>query len=186
MQHDQPAAPGLTGETARRWTAVQPASGDACIRIGDTAERAKLIAGLRSLADYLAANPSVPIPSYGWRFAVYAEGTDSEQFSQVDLVAEIMGERPVDRRADTGHHQVRRSFGPVSYEFVAIADWRMAQHTAGMSYADSVTPDAPARPPAQLAAEAFPGREASSHVETAMTGRPVAHRTPRIARNLAR
>ena len=99
MPPDQPAAPGLTGEAARRWAAVQPASGDARICIGDAPERAELVAGLRSLADYLAADPSVPVPPYGWRVAVYAEGTDSEQFAQVDLVAEITGERPVDRRA---------------------------------------------------------------------------------------
>jgi hypothetical protein len=93
MPPDQPAAPDLTGETARRWAAVQPASGNARIRIGDAPERAELVAGLRSLADYLAADPSVPVPPHGWRVAVYAEGADSEQFAQVDLVAEIIGEQ---------------------------------------------------------------------------------------------
>jgi hypothetical protein len=156
MQPDPTPAPDLTGEAVRRWAAVQPASGDARICIGDTPERAELIAGLRSLADYLDADPSVPAPPYGWKVAVYAEGTDSEQFAQVDLVAEIVGEQPVDRRAVTGHHHVRRSFGPVTYEFTAIAEWRMAQHRAGMSYADSVVPDALAGPPARLVAEAFP------------------------------
>ena len=172
MQPDQPAAPGLTGEAARRWAAVQPASGDARICIGDAPERAELVAGLRSLADYLAADPSVPVPPYGWRVAVYAEGTDSEQFAQVDLVAEITGERPVDRRAVTGHHYVQRSFGPVSYEFTAISEWRMAQHRAGMSYAGSVIPDTPPgrlpawplrhsqRPPDAAADAAAPARAA--------------------------
>jgi hypothetical protein len=158
MQLDQPAILGLTEEAARRWAAVQPASGDAQIRIGDAPERAELVAGLRSLADYLAAHPSVPAPPYGWTLAVYAEGTDSEQFAQVDLVAEIVGEQPVDRRAVSGHHHVRRSFGPVSYQFTAIAGWRMAQHEAGMSYAGSVVPDTLPEPPARLAAEAFPAQ----------------------------
>jgi hypothetical protein len=61
--------------------------------------------------------------------------------AQVDLVAEITGEHPVDRRAVTGHHHVERSFGPVTYEFRAIANWRMARHRTGMSYAYSVVPD---------------------------------------------
>ncbi len=158
MPPDQPAAPDLTGETARRWAAVQPASGNARIRIGDAPERAELVAGLRSLADYLAADPSVPVPPHGWRVAVYAEGTDSEQFAQVDLVAEIIGEQPADRRTATGHHSVQRSFGPVSYEFTAISEWRMTQYRAGMSYAASVVPDTPPGPPARLAAEAFPAQ----------------------------
>lgn len=153
MQPDSQPAPGLTGEAARRWAAVQPASGDARIRVGDTPERAELLAGLRSLADYLAANPAVPVPPHGWRLTVYAEGTDSERFSQVDLVAEITGERPADRRAVTGHHRVERSFGPVAYEFRAIAEWQMARYAAGMSYADSVVPDTPPRPqPGRVAA----------------------------------
>lgn len=181
MQPDQQAAPGLTAETARRWDAVQPASGNGRICIGDTRERAELVDGLRSLADYLAANPSVPVP-YGWRVAVYAQGTDSEQFSQVDLVAEIVGEPAVDRRAATGHHHVQRSFGPVSYEFVAIADWRMAQHRAGMSYADSVVPDRPAEPPARLAAEAFPA-PADTAAIAAVPARPASGpATPRARR----
>jgi hypothetical protein len=174
MQPNQPAVPGLIGETARRWAAVKP--GDARVLIGDIPERAELIVGLHSLANYLAANPSVPVPPHGWRVTVDAEGTDSEQFSQVDLVAEIMGERPVDRRAVTGHHHVERSFGPVTYEFSAIAGWRMAQHRDRMSYADSVVPD----PPARLAAEAFPATaQASAHapVPSPIASGPRAPRT---------
>jgi hypothetical protein len=110
MQPDQPAVPDLTGETARRWAAVQPASGETRVIIGDIPERAGLVAGLRSLADYLAVNPAVPVPP------------DGEQFCQVDLVAEFMGERPADRREATGRHYMQRSFGPASYESTAIAD----------------------------------------------------------------
>lgn len=182
MQPDPPAAPGLTGEAARRWAAVQPASGDALICIGDAPDRAELVAGLRSLADYLAADPSVPVPPYGWRVAVYAEGTDSEQFAQVDLVAEITAEQPADRRAATGHHSVQRSFGPVSYEFTAISERRMTQYRAGMSYAASVVPDTPPGPPACLAAEAFPGQtDAFPRCRSTRPGRRSPERIPRCA-----
>ena len=111
MSPDQPVpVPGLTGDQAQRWAAVQPGD-DARVLVGDSPERDAVVAGLRALAGYLAANPAVPIPPRGWDVSVHAEGTDSEQFSQVDLVSEIMGEHPVDQRAATGHHHVERSSG---------------------------------------------------------------------------
>jgi len=93
MHPDQPApVSGLTHEQAQRWAAVQPED-NARILVGDCPERAAVVAGLRTLAGYLAANPAVPVPRYGCEVPVHAEGTDSEQFSQVDLVGEIIGER---------------------------------------------------------------------------------------------
>ena len=161
MHNDQPApGSGLTHEQAQRWAAVQPED-NARILVGDSPGRAAVVAGLRALAGYLAANPAVPVPPYGWEVSVHAEGTDSEQFSQVDLVGEIMGERPVDRRAATGHHHAERSFGPVTYRFAGISERRMAQHQAWASYADSVVPDEPAAEPARLAAAAFPAGQAA-------------------------
>jgi hypothetical protein len=161
MHPDQPApGSGLTHEQAQRWAAVQPQD-NARILVGDSPGRAAVVAGLRALAGYLAANPAVPIPPYGWDVCVHAEGTDREQFSQVDLVSEIMGERPVDQRAATGHHHAERSFGPVTYRFVGISERRMAQHHAWASYADSVVPDKPAAEPARLAAAAFPAGQAA-------------------------
>ena len=153
---DQPVpVPGLTSDQAQRWAAVQPGD-DARVLVGDSPERDAVVAGLRALAGYLAANPAVPVPPFGWDVLVHAAGTDSEQFSQVDLVGEIMGERPVDQRAAAGHHHVERSFGPVTYRFVGISEQRMARHHAGASYADSVAPDEPPAEPARLAATAFP------------------------------
>src|ERR1700691_4123855 len=156
MSPDQPVpVPGLTVDQAQRWAAVQPGD-DARVLVGDSPERDAVVTGLRALADYLAANPAVPIPPHGWAASVHAEGTDSEQFSQVDLVSEIIGERPVDQRAAIGHHLVQRSFGPITYRFVGISERRMAQHHAWVSYADSVVPDEPSAEPARLAATAFP------------------------------
>jgi hypothetical protein len=161
MHPDQPAAPGLTGEQAQQWAAVQPAADDVPILVGDTPERAAVVAGLRALASYLAANPAVPVPPHGWEVLVHAQGTDSQQFSQVDLVSQILGERPADERAGIGHHHVERSFGPVTYRFVGISERRMAQHRAWESYAGSVVPDEHAAQPAELAATAFPARQAA-------------------------
>jgi hypothetical protein len=124
--------------------------------VGDSPERDAVIAGLRALAGYLTANPAVPVPAYGWDLPVHANGTDSEQFSQVGLISEILGERPVDQRAATGHHHVERSFGPVTYRFVGISERKMAQHRAWVSYAGSVLPDESSAEPACLAATASP------------------------------
>ena len=186
MHPDQPApVPGLTREQAQRWAAAQPAD-DARVLVGDSPERAAVVAGLRALAGYLAANPSVPIPPYGWDVLVHAEGTDSEQFAQVDLVSEILGERPVDQRAATGHHHAERSFGPVTYRFAGISERRMAQHQAWASYADSVVPDEPAAEPARLAAAAFPaGQAAVAPVPAQSRGSRPAVSRRRAARGMA-
>jgi hypothetical protein len=141
-----------------------------------------MVAGLRALASYLAANAAVPVPPYGWEVLVHAEGTDGEQFSQVDLVGEMMSERPVDRRAATGHHHAERSFGPVTYRFVGISERRMAQHQAWASYADSVVPDEPATAPARLAAAAFPVGQA---VVAPVSGQSPARRSPASRRRAA-
>ena len=175
MDPDQlvPAA-GLTCEQARRWAAVLPQDNDR-ILVGESPERTAMVAGLRALASYLAANPAVPVPPYGVDVLVHAEGTDSEQFSQVDLVAELMSERPVDQRAATGHHHTERSFGPVTYRFTGISERRMAQHHAWASYAGSVIPDEPAVEPARLAAAAFPAGQAAV---AAVPGQAPASRSP--------
>ena len=180
MYPDQPApVPGLTREQAQRWAAAQPAD-DARVLVGDSPERAAVVAGLRALAGYLAANPSVPIPPYGWDVLVHAEGTDSEQFSQVDLVSEIMGERPVDQRASTGHHHAERSFGPVTYRFAGISEQRMAQHQAWASYADSVVPDEPAAEPARLGRRRVPRRPGGRRPGSrAVPGQPPGGQPPR-------
>ena len=61
MSPDQPVpVPGLTGDQAQRWAAVQPGD-DARVLVGDSPERDAVVAGLRALAGYLAANPAVPI-----------------------------------------------------------------------------------------------------------------------------
>lgn len=126
--------------------------------------RAGFVADLRSLADYLAANPEVPVPRYGWTIFVHATGTDEEEFAQVDAVSEILGEKPTDRRETSGGYAVVRSFGSVEYQFDAHTSDSMARHRAFMSYADSVEPETPAEP-VRLAAEAFPadGDAVASH-----------------------
>ena len=148
--------PGLTEDQARRWAAVQPAVGFPPGLVGDEPGRARLVSGLRALADYLESAPAVPVQPYGVHIVVHAQGTDSEMKAQVDLVGEILGAPPDEEDPGSGHYEVRQSFGPVTYKFLAISDERMARHAAFMSYAQSVEPDFPAGQPPGLAATAFP------------------------------
>lgn len=41
---------------------------------------------------------------------------------------------------DRGHHVAARSFGPITYEAVALSDASRATHKAHMTYADAFTP----------------------------------------------
>lgn len=82
-------------------------------------ERATLISGFRSLADYLESNPEVPAPSYSTVFAFPPDGTCAETRAEIDVIAARLGTtaRPT---AAGQHYVVTRSFGPVEYCAVAI------------------------------------------------------------------
>ena len=159
MNQPRPPASGPAQDLAQQWAAVQPEEQSALCTAGDSAERAEFVAGLHALADYLAANPGIPIP-YGRHYLqVHAAGSDEQQRAQADLVSRMLGQPVNDRTSNGGHYEVTRSFGPVSYEFTAIPAARMAEHHALMSYRDSVAPDTvekPAAEAARIAEAAFP------------------------------
>ena len=151
--------PGLTRAQARRWAAAQPDDEFQAIGVGSTRGRAELVAGLRELADYLAANPAVPIPPYGVSVIVAAAGTDSQKLAQIGLASKATGQpRPAPEPG--GYRRAERAFGPVTYRFSATSEDAVARHAALMSYRGLVEPDSPADQPASLAATAFPARPA--------------------------
>jgi hypothetical protein len=53
--------------------------------------RTDFTAGLRALADYLDANPGVPVPEFSAAILIHIYGTDDEQRIEVDRVAELLG-----------------------------------------------------------------------------------------------
>ncbi|MFB9833812.1 hypothetical protein [Actinoallomurus acaciae] len=106
-----------------------------------TTHRTDLIGGLYALADFLDANPAVPVPRFSTEVLVHARGTDKEAFAEVDRVAALLGVAVRDQTARGGHYKAVRSFGPVDYRYVAIPTAVMAVHRAGQSYAESVVPD---------------------------------------------
>jgi hypothetical protein len=82
-------------------------------------ERARLIAGLRDIAEFFDQNPQVPAPSYVDLFVFPPTGSDAEMFAEIDAIAERIGTTPsADEPA--GHYRVVRAFGPVQYRAVAI------------------------------------------------------------------
>ncbi|WP_188188924.1 hypothetical protein [Nonomuraea sp. SYSU D8015] len=100
----------------------------------DSTVRCEFIAGLRALANFLANNPKVPVPSAGKSITVFPGGTDEEKRTVVDRVAELIG-----APASGGdHYKTVRDFGPISYEVLAISEQRMDDHHALMTYEGAV------------------------------------------------
>jgi hypothetical protein len=103
--------------------------------------RQAFIDGLRSLADFLAANPIVPVPRYGHEITLHTSGSDADNRRTVEEFAAITGAA----LTDEVHYRASRSFGPVAYQAVAIPAAAMDAHRALMSYDGSVTPGADQR-----------------------------------------
>lgn len=85
------------------------------IRSGD---RSEFIAGLRELADFLTANPSVLVPRNA-SFGVFVDAADSTARREgAEHVAAPLGV-PVDD-IGKGYYDARRTFGPIAYNVIAI------------------------------------------------------------------
>jgi hypothetical protein len=107
----------------------------------DLLARTQIITGLRQLADYLDANPDIPVNEYGWTLMTFARrDDDTAGRAEVDQVAKGLTV-PVSDDTGGGHYTAARTFGRITYEFIHVTQRSRAEHRALMSYADSVTPD---------------------------------------------
>jgi hypothetical protein len=138
-QSDVESVPGLTRAQARRWAEAQPEDPYQAISVGNTSRRAELVASLRELADYLAANPAVPVPACGLTVTVSAAGTDEQKLAQLRLVSKALA-APSRTAERNGQHHAERAFGPVTYVFCVVRGEVLARHAALMSYQDHVDP----------------------------------------------
>jgi hypothetical protein len=82
-------------------------------------ERAALIDGFRTLADYLESNPDLPAPSYADIYAFPPGGECDQMRADVDAAAELLGSQARET-AGGEHYSATRSFGPVEYRIIAI------------------------------------------------------------------
>lgn len=111
----------------------------------DPDDRAALIAGLRGLADFLEANPAVPVPP-AWTSAACIsvlpphDVDDDERRAFVDAFAAALGVEAADKDG-SGHYKATRKFGPIEYESFAISTEASERHKARNSYASVIRLD---------------------------------------------
>jgi hypothetical protein len=109
-----------------------------------TADRAALVAGLRSLADFLDEHRDLPVPSYvsGHISVPAPPGDDDERQAFVDNTAAALG-TPAAHIAPSGHYVTVRAFGPVEFQAYMIPVAAHARYDALNSYRDSIRLDEP-------------------------------------------
>ena len=95
-----------------------------------------MVAGLRALADFLEANPAVPIPRYEHSFRVSTSGSDEQKRSQVKFASLAIGGEVTD---DTqgGHYSTQRQFGSVTYRIVAVSGAAMRRWQQAAPHRDA-------------------------------------------------
>ncbi|MBV9405188.1 MAG: hypothetical protein JO211_07575 [Acidobacteriaceae bacterium] len=86
----------------------------------NAAERDRLIAGLRALADFLEDHSDVPAPCWADVLIFPPDGTDDEMRAEIDTIAARIEARATDEGSAHAHYVASRSFGPVEYRAVAI------------------------------------------------------------------
>ena len=107
----------------------------------DPAERQEYITGLRQLADYLDANPGVPVPRYGSSIRLIASLAEDGGIAEIITIAAQLAAPVIDATQDMGSYRTCRSFGPVTYEAFSSTRASMAIYRAETSYAGCVIPD---------------------------------------------
>jgi hypothetical protein len=107
----------------------------------DLLHRAKVVGGLRQLADWLDDHPDLPVAPFGWEVNVYPHQDDpAASRAEVDRIAATLGTQVADDTGQGGHYRAQRIFGLISYGAVHIPARNIATYDALMSYRGCVTP----------------------------------------------
>ena len=104
----------------------------------DPQRRREFIDGLRQLADYLAANPALPVPGHETDIIVLASDAEDGGITQI-LELSIQLAAPFAER--DGFYRTARKFGPLTYKGVSQCRASLAHYRAYLSYYGRVTPD---------------------------------------------
>ncbi len=111
-------------------THTNPTGQTAPVVPGDLFARHQTITGLRALADFLEANPAVPVEEYGYDLTFSVRNMDdASAVALVDRTAALLGVDAADDTHRGGHYIATRSFGRVTYRMVHIPE-RAASSTA--------------------------------------------------------
>ncbi|GGU07455.1 hypothetical protein [Actinomadura citrea] len=109
---------------------------------GDLFARHQTITGLRALADFLEANPAVPVNEYGREYNVYTRSKDeAAAVAMVDQVAALLSAEVTDNRSEGGHYSAERTFGRITYGIVHVPQRRHDEYDAYTSYRHNIRLD---------------------------------------------
>ncbi|NVI85773.1 hypothetical protein [Actinomadura sp. BRA 177] len=108
---------------------------------GDLFARQQTITGLRALADFLEANPAVPVDEYGETYHVFAHDNDASAVAQVDQTAALLGAEVTDDRPTGGHYTATKRFGRITYRIVHIPKRNKREALARNSYRHNIILD---------------------------------------------
>lgn len=81
-------------------------------------ERARLISGLRALAEFIESSPGVPAPLSAGVLVFPSARSNTEMRAEIDSIASRIGGQA--HWTGGGHYTVSRWFGTVEYRAVAI------------------------------------------------------------------
>ncbi|MGW5411752.1 hypothetical protein [Actinomadura geliboluensis] len=108
---------------------------------GDLFARHQTITGLRALADFLEANPAVPVDEYGETYHVFTRDNDASAVPQVDQTAALLGVEVADDRPTGGHYTASKRFGRITYRIVHIPERNKREALARGSYRHNIILD---------------------------------------------
>ncbi|TQS19878.1 hypothetical protein [Microbispora sp. KK1-11] len=112
-----------------------------------TDHRTATIAGLRALADFLDANPDVPVPRTSIRITYFPQRTDDALMrAEIDRIAGLLGAAINPGGLLYSHYSTSLGFGPVHYEAIAVLADARARYEAVTSYEDCIIPDTTVNP----------------------------------------
>lgn len=106
------------------------------------ARRSLIIAGLRELADFLDANPDLPVPYSVNVTAFVPRAADRAMRAEVDRVAYLLGTDIDSEQIEYGHYNTEATFGAVQYRLSGILAEARGDKAAWTSIDRAVTPDA--------------------------------------------
>lgn len=102
--------------------------------------RAQMAGALRELAAFLERNLNLPLPNSCELLYSVMEDDDETERREVDRIAAILEVTPSEANGGA-HYMAVRSWGPISYRAVAIAEEEMERYRAGLTYIDVVKPE---------------------------------------------